>query len=221
MELLAFLADPQNTLLGTPKSQKRKRGRPKKEQLSPEHQALLDQLADKAKSIKGAKHALGHNPENCTNCQADKIRLIENSYPDLYRAYQLKESLRLILHMKDSVQAANELEQWIRDAAASGLKPMMDLSEKIERHKGNILNSIRCQANSAKSEAVNTTIKVLIKMARGFRNIGNLIALIYLKCSNLVIPLHNRPQKTAEQAAAARKTANEQRKRRQALPVPV
>lgn len=221
LELLAFLADPQNTLLGTPKSQKRKRGRPKKEQLSPEHQALLDQLADKAKSIKGAKHALGHNPENCTNCQADKIRLIENSYPDLYRAYQLKESLRLILHMKDSVQAANELEQWIRDAAASGLKPMIDLSEKIERHKGNILNSIRCQANSAKSEAVNTTIKVLIKMARGFRNIGNLIALIYLKCSNLVIPLHNRPQKTAEQAAAARKTANEQRKRRQALPVPV
>ncbi|MBR3241297.1 MAG: hypothetical protein IKF90_01175, partial [Parasporobacterium sp.] len=47
-----------------------------------------DQLADKAKSIKGAKHALGHNPENCTECQTDKIKLIENNYPDLYRAYQ-------------------------------------------------------------------------------------------------------------------------------------
>ena len=120
----------------------------------------------------------------------------------------------MILHMKDDTQAANELNQWISDAAASGLKPMEELTSKIERHKENILNSIRCQANSAKSEAVNTTIKVLIKMARGFRNIGNLVALIYLKCSDLVIPLNNRPQMTAEQAASARNKANEQRSRR-------
>ena len=94
--------------------------------------------------------------------------------------------------MKDEKQAAIELGQWITDASGSGLEPMMELSEKIGRHKENILNSVRCQANSAKSEAVNTTIKVLIKMARGFRNIGNMIALIYLKCSDLVIP---RPEK--------------------------
>ena len=182
---------------------------------------MLDRLAERAKSIKGAKHALGHNPENCTKSQADKIKLIENDYPDLYRAYQLKESLRLILHMKDATQAEAELGQWLTDAAASGLKPMEELSEKIARHKKNILNSIRCEANSAKSEAVNTTIKVLIKMARGFRSIGNMIALIYLKCSDLVIPLHNRPQMSAEKAAAARKASNELRKRRIAEPVPM
>jgi hypothetical protein len=93
---------------------------------------------------------------------------------------------------------------------------MEELSEKIGRHKENILNSIRCQANSAKSESVNSTIKVLIKVARGFRNIKNMIALIYLKCSDLVIPLHNRPQMTSEQAAVARKAANERRRLRQA-----
>ena len=75
--------------------------------------------------------------------------------------------------MKDEKQAAIELEKWIADASESGIEPMAELSEKISRHKANILNSVRCQANSAKSEAVNTTIKVLIKMARGFRNIGN------------------------------------------------
>lgn len=219
LELLSFLASVQEAI--QPEQRKSgKRGRPRKEHLSPEHQDILDRLSEKAKSIKGAKHALGHKPENCTENQADKIRLIENEYPDLYRAYQLKESLRLILHMKDASQAAAELDQWIHDAAESGLKPMLELSEKIARHKENILNSIRCQANSAKSEAVNTTIKVLIKMARGFRNIGNMIALIYLKCSDLVIPLHNRPQMSAEKAAAARNTANELRKRRQAEPIP-
>jgi len=219
LELQAFLSGELETLQSGDASPKRK-GRPRKEQLSPEHMDVLDRLENKAKAIKGAKHALGHNPENCSEQQADKIKLIENEYPDLYRAYQLKESLRLILHMKDSGQATEELDQWIKDAGESGLKPMIELSEKIDRHRENIINSVRCQANSARSEAVNTTIKTLIKVARGFRNIGNMIALIYLKCSDLVIPLNNRPQMSPEQAAAARATANELRKRRQTLVIP-
>lgn len=218
-ELLAFL-EGRLEFLPPRISPSKKNGRPRKEQFTSEHQEILDQLQNRAKAIKGSKHALGHNPDNCSEYQADKIKLIENDYPDLYRAYQLKEALRLILHMKDEKQAAIELEQWITDASGSGLGPMVELSEKIGRHKANILNSVRCQANSAKSEAVNTTIKVLIKMARGFRNIGNMIALIYLKCSDLVIPLHNRPQMSSEKAAAARKTANELRKRRLSGPVP-
>ncbi len=218
-DLLDFL-EGQLEFLPPVTSPSKKKGRPRKEQFTLEHQEILDHLQNRARAIKGSKHALGHNPENCSEYQADKIKLIENDYPDLYRAYQLKEALRLILHMKDEKQAAIELGQWITDASGSGLGPMMELSEKIGRHKENILNSVRCQANSAKSEAVNTTIKVLIKMARGFRNIGNMIALIYLKCSDLVIPLHNRPQMSSEKAATTRKTANELRKRRQSGPVP-
>ena len=213
LELQSFLASLQE-ITQNEETGSGKRGRPRNEQFTPEHQEILDQLSQKAKSIKRAKHALGHNPENCTEYQSEKIKLIENEYPDLYRAYQLKESLRLILHMKDTIQAENELDQWIADAANSYLKPMVELSEKITRHRDNILNSIRCQANSAKSEAVNTTIKFLIKMARGFRNTENMIALIYLKCSDFVIPLHNRPQMSSEKAATVRKAANDRRKLR-------
>ena len=122
--------------------------------------------------------------------------------------------------MKDAGLAEEELDKWIEGSASSGLAPMEELSAKILRHRENILNSIRCQANSAKSEAVNTTIKVLIKMARGFRNIENMIALIYLKCSDLVIPLFNRIQMTAEKAAAARNTANELRRKRKGSAIP-
>ena len=218
-ELLSRLKELQGMLPEEPKI-KRQQGRPRKKALSPEHQEELDRLASRAKDIKGSRYALSHNPENRTECQTEKIKLIENSYPDLYRAYQLKEALRLILHMKDVKLAEEELDKWIREAASSGLAPMKELSAKISRHRDNILNSIRCQANSAKSEAVNTTIKVLIKMARGFRNIENMIALIYLKCSDLVIPLVNRPQMSAEKAAAARSTANELRRKRLAPAVP-
>lgn len=217
---LILQIDGLKALIPSEPEEKGKAGRPRKEKFTAEHQKELDRMAEAAKSIKGSKYALAHNPENCTERQEERIKLIENSYPDLYRAYQLKESLRLILHMKDAAIAEEELDKWISEAASSDIIPMAELSEKITRHRDNIMNSIRCQANSAKSEAVNTTIKVLIKMARGFRNIDNMIALIYLKCSDLVIPLFNRHQMSAEKAAAARETANDLRRKRQSSPVP-
>ena len=104
-----------------------------KVQLAPEHEASLKELSDRIDDFKGAKYALGHNPENCTDNQIEKLQLIENNYPDLYRAYQLKESIRLILHMKDSDQAATELAKWIDDAKNSVHKPMKELADKIEK----------------------------------------------------------------------------------------
>lgn len=190
-------------------------GRPRKERFSLEHQKILNEYEDRAKNIKCAKHALGHRPENCTASQYDKIKLIKNSYPDLYRAYQLKEALRLILHMKAHEQAATELDAWISEASSCGLKAIEELSGKIARHRTNILNSVRLQANSAKSESANTTIKALIKVARGFRNMDNLFAFIYLKCSDLVVPLNNRYQPDAEKAAELRERANDLRRKRE------
>lgn len=89
----------------------KKPGWPRNEQLASEHQEILDGLMDAVKAIKDSKHALGHDPRKCTQSQAEKIQLIENSYPDLYRAYQMKESLRFILHMTDPALAKVELEK--------------------------------------------------------------------------------------------------------------
>lgn len=55
-------------------------------------------------------------------------------------------------------------------------------------------------------------IKALVKMARGFRNLDNMIALIYLKCSDLVVPLHNRPQPSAAWQKRKRDEANARRR---------
>ena len=213
-ELEAFLQE-QEILAAVEKSQEKRPGRPPKEQFSSAHQEILDHLAQQAKDIKDSRYALGHKPENCTETQTERLKLIENSYPDLYQAYQLKETLRLILHMKDPGLAVVELDKWLDATSACGLKPMQELAEKIKRHRENILNSVRFQANSAKSESTNTTIKALIKMARGFRNLENMKALIYLKCSDLTVPLNNRPQPSTKQRAEIRLKAAERRRARE------
>ena len=211
-EIEAFLQE-QAVVTALGSEQSKRSGRPPKERFSPEHQEILDELLQRTRDIKGARYALSHKPESRTESQTERLKLIENSYPDLYRAYQLKETLRLILHMKDSDLALTELDNWIAEASSCGLTPMKELAAKIQRHKKNIFNSIRFQANSAKSESTNTTIKALIRMARGFRNLANLKALIYLKCSDLVIPLNNRPQPSAERRRAMRLKAAQQRAR--------
>ena len=212
-ELESFLQEQRNR---TPREdmQPKSPGRPRDEHFSSEHQSVLDDLAGRIKDIKGARYALGHRPENCTEAQAERIKLIENSYPDLYKAYQLKESLRLILHLKEPELAAEELDKWLTEASECNLTPMKELAEKIRRHRENILNSVRFQANSAKSESTNTTIKALIKVARGFRNLENMAALIYLKCSDLIIPLNNRPQPSPERRNTMRLKATRQRSKR-------
>ena len=189
-------------------------GRPSSIKLSKEHTEEVKALYEKAAEVKNSRYALGKNPHNLTENQAQKLELIKNSYPDLYKGYQHKETLRLILHMKDPDFALQELENWIADVEKEDDANMIALAEKIGRHKDNIINSIKHQANSAKSESTNTSIKVLIRMGRGFRNLENMFSLIYLKCSDLIIPLNNRPQPSAEVLKEMRENANQRRKAR-------
>lgn len=184
----------------------------KKSTLSEAHQKVINDLEKRAQDIKGAKYALGMNPENLSESSQDKLKLIEETHPDVFAAYQLKERIRVILHMKDVKTAEIELDQWLQDARSSEIRQFEELAEKIERHKQNILNSVELQVNSSKSEATNTTIKSLIATARGFRNMENMFALIYLRCSDLTVPLHNRYQPSVEKQKELRELQNERRR---------
>lgn len=183
-----------------------RRGKYTGEQLS-----MLDALEQNAAQIKGVKYTLAMNYEDVQEQNQSRIELIAASYPDLYRAYQLKERLRIILHLKDPYLAEEELRKWVNDARNSELQYFVPLADKLERHVPNILRSIECHANSAKSEATNTTIKALIKTARGFRNLDNMFSLIMMRCSDIVIPLNNRYRPDAKLLATKRELANQRK----------
>ena len=183
--------------------------------MTPEQKAHLQKLKARVSRMSRSKYALGKNPENLTQYQADKLKLIEASNDEVYKAYRMKEQLRVILHMKDWEGAADDLDQWLSTAWESGIKPFVELADKIKRHHTNIIDAIRCQVNSSKSESTNTTIKAIIAIARGFRNLDNLFAMIYLRCSDLVIPLDNRYRPSNEKVREMRERANQRRKQRE------
>lgn len=187
----------------------------KGQSLSDAHQKIINDLEAKADSLKKSKYALGMNPENLSQSSKDKLKMIEGTHPDVFKAYQLKERLRITLHMKDVKTAEIELDKWITDARNCEIDEFTKLADKIERHRGNILNSVELQVNSSRSEATNTTIKALIATARGFRNLDNMFALIYLRCSDLVVPLHNRYQPSAKKQKELRDLQNERKRQRE------
>ena len=179
-----------------------------KSKLSLAHQKILDDMELQARSIKNAKYALGKNPENLTEAQQDKLNLIESTCPDLFRAYHLKERIRTIL------QCRLPRSSWISGTCLQRpavFRHSRSCLRRIQRHREHILNTVRYHLNSAQSEATNCSIKAMIATARGFRNLDNMFALVYLHCSDLVIPLRNRYQPTPEVQKKLRDIQNQQR----------
>ena len=152
---------------------------------------------DQADKIKGSKYALGKAPEHLTDNQKSHLEWIANESPVLYRAYQMKESLRIILGLDSVDDAEPLLKKWIWKTSHSKIPAFVELSRKIRRHKKHIFNTIRLGFNNARLEATNNKIKLLIRKSYGFRNTDNMLDLIYLICSDLVIPLPNRIQRCA------------------------
>ena len=145
-----------------------------------------------AKGVKHSAYALGKAPENLTDLQNERLQFIAQTHPQLYKAYQLKEELRMILKLPPG-EAEDMLRHWYWKASHSRIGVIKDLARKIKRHMGNIINTISNGLSNARLEAINNKIKLLIRRAYGFRNLESMFAYILLICSNVDISLPNRP----------------------------
>ncbi len=182
----------QREVKGISKKVKRGKGRPKKDD---KKSNKLTELKNAAKEIKSSSYALGKAPENLTSNQKIKLQIIAETNPRLYKAYQLKEELRLLLKVDDVKIAEEMLNSWLWRTSHSRIPVMVELSRKIRRHKKHILNTINLGMSNARIEATNNKIKLIIRKSYGFRNLQNMLDMVYMACSNLTIPLPNRKQK--------------------------
>ena len=164
---------------------KRGRGRPKGG--STEKTAAQKE----AEIMKSSKYPLLMNPDHLSESYQVKLQEILLYDKRLATAYRLKEGLRAIFHLPaDEVRLA--LEKWRRRAWSSRIPEFIELQRKIRRHMNAIVATVTHQISNARVEATNNKIKLTIRMAYGFRNIDNLIALIYLRCGGRMIYLPGR-----------------------------
>ena len=132
-----------------------------------------------ARSLKHARYALWKNPENLTDNQREKLAWIAKTDPRLHRAYLLKEGLRLVFALKG--QAGIEaLDRWISWARRCRIPAFVALQRRIVKHRDAIDAALIHGLSQGLIESCNTKIRVLTRVAFGFKSAEALIALAML-----------------------------------------
>ena len=134
---------------------------------------------ERAKALKGARYALWKNPETLTLNQSEMLAWIAKTDPRLHRAYLLKEGLRHVFAVK-GVEGKDALDRWLSWARRCQIPSFIDLARKITKHRDAIDAALDNNMSNALVESTNTKIRLLTRIAFGFKSPEALIALAML-----------------------------------------
>jgi transposase len=135
--------------------------------------------AGDARALKHARYALWKNPENLTERQRDKLAWIAKTDPRLYRGYLLKEGLRYVFAVKG--EAGKEaLDRWLSWARRCRIPAFVHLAKRIATVRERINATLDHGLSNALIESLNTKIRVMTRVAFGYRSANALIALALL-----------------------------------------
>ena len=137
-----------------------------------------------AKALKNLRYVLLKNPENLSASQKGQLKFLTKANLRLYRAYLLKEGLRLALKA-GSDEISEALTKWMGWVQRCRIPAFRELRLKIKRHFKAIVATATHGLSNARIEATNNKIKLIIRRAYGFRNMDNMIAMIMLSCSSV------------------------------------
>ena len=153
------------------------------------NQARRDGNTTATEAMRGVEYAVPGNPGDLTERQSTALATLADADPEgrLYRSWQLREPLRT-LPRQPVERAEAELKRWIGRASRRRIPEIVEPCGKIRRRRDDILTTIRLGHSNARIEAFNNKIKVTIRMAHGFRDTDNLIAMIKLRSAGP--PIH-------------------------------
>ena len=145
-------------------------------------------MTEHARELKGARFALWKSPEDLTRRQQGKLAQIAKTNSTLYRAYLMREQLRLAIRRK-GVFSLTMLDEWLGWAARCRIPAFVELGREIRRHLAGIEAAMLHKVSNALVESTNTKLRVLHRMAFGFREPERLIALALLDRGGYCPPL--------------------------------
>lgn len=122
--------------------------------------------------LKGTRWLLLKRPENLDEQKNEQQRLQEalNLNESLATAYYLKEDLSRMWDQPTKVQAGRFLDDWVRQADASGIRGLQTFARTLAGYRSGILAWYDHPISTGPLEGVNNKIKTLKRQAYGFRD---------------------------------------------------
>jgi len=139
--------------------------------------------------VKGTRWSLLKAPERQTIGQLATLWEVQQANTRLYRAFLLREELRLLYHLPDPTLAPAHLDAWLAWASRSRLRPFVRLARTLRAHRDGILAAIRLGLSNGRLEGLNSKIRLISHRSFGFHSADALIALVYLCCTGIDITL--------------------------------
>jgi len=120
--------------------------------------------------IKGSRFLLLRPLEALSEASLEKLAAIMEINEPLYQAYILKEELRWFWNLPNAWLGEQFLENWTKEAYATGIKSFIKLADSLLQHKAGLLSYFAHRISTGPLEGLNNKIKVLKRQAYGFRD---------------------------------------------------
>lgn len=122
------------------------------------------------KVVKRSRWLLLRNPENLRDDQAKQLKALLALNEPLMLVYLMKAQLKELWYAKSPRAARWRFTRWIKQAHASGLEPLIQFARRLKPYAEGIIASATYRLNTSVLEGVNNRIKVIKRMAYGFRD---------------------------------------------------
>lgn len=145
-----------------------------------------------AHRVKHTRWVLLRSPWNRTPAENERLAALPKENRLLYRAYLLKESLADIYrNLYTPGWARRLMGQWLSWAARSRIEPFRKLARTIKRCLDGVLAYFDTGYTTSRAEGLNTKARLATRQAYGFHSADAVRAMIELRCTGIVVPLHS------------------------------
>jgi transposase len=122
------------------------------------------------KVVKTSRWLLLRNRQNVKGGDMLRLQELLEANQNLMTVYVLKEDLKQLWRFNCVEEASLFWEQWYRRAVESGIQPLMLFARRLKGYLHGILNHCDWPLHTGLLEGINNRIKVIKRMAYGFRD---------------------------------------------------
>jgi transposase len=154
---------------------------------------LLNEAMDKVRrveriehdALKGQKYTFLKNRQNLTVKQEKSLIEMIELYPTLGKAYRLKVLFNDLWEMPEKTAATTFLTNWCNEVEEAKIPAFMAFSKMVKAHWSGIIHFVESHITNGILEGINSKVQLAKRRARGYRNTGNFINMIYFLCGKL------------------------------------
>ena len=135
--------------------------------------------------LKGHKYTLLKGDNKLSTRQKQEREQLIELLPAIGKAYRLKTLFEDFWDFKDKEEGAAFLSFWSDLVEEEGVIPFYKFTATLKAHWSGIINYLESQIANGIMEGINSKIQLAKRRARGYRNIHNLINMIYFIAGKL------------------------------------